>query len=207
MVYNAVHTYIRLTMTLIVGLQNPGEKYKDTRHNVGSVAVRAFGTHMHFPQFVASAAYSGDVADGVVEGKDVRLLLPTTFMNNSGVAVSKAIGDSGEAHDVVVVYDDLDLPIGTFKISHSRGAGGHNGIKSVIEKLGTQDFVRVRIGIAPVSLFGKVHRPVGEQVSPFVLKKFSGREKKKVDSVLSDIVSAIETLVTKGKEEAMNIYN
>jgi len=200
-------------MKVIVGLQNPGAQYEHTRHNIGSVAVRAFGKEMGFPQFVASAACAADISEGVIEGKDVRLLLPATFMNASGSAVKKALVDANLStgakgtDNLIVVYDDLDLPIGTFKISYGRGAGGHNGVRSIIERLGTEDFVRVRIGIAPVSLFGTMYRPSGERVSPFVLKKFSTREQKKVESVFPDIVRAIEAVITTGKDVAMNQYN
>jgi len=191
---------------VVVGLQNPGEQYEHSRHNAGAIAVRHFCEAEGLPSFVSSAQYSGEISEGTLCEKDVRVLLPTTFMNNSGAAVKKATADS-DANSLVVVYDDLDLPIGTFKISFGRGSGGHNGVQSVIDALGTGDFVRVRIGIAPVSFFGNMKRPTGEKVSDFVLKDFSKREEGKLQDILPEVTKAIRIIICEGKEKAMNRYN
>jgi PTH1 family peptidyl-tRNA hydrolase len=193
-------------MYLVVGLQNPGAEYQDTRHNAGGLAVRAFAAASGLPSFVESARFSGMAADGAVEGKEVRALLPTAFMNNSGAAVKKAVGDAG-ADGLIVVYDDLDLPLGMFKLSFGRGSGGHNGVKSIIGALGTQDFVRVRIGISPTSLFGALKRPTGARAADFVLKNFSRRERARLEAAFPDITRAIRTVIAKGKEAAMNEFN
>lgn len=192
-------------MFLIVGLQNPGEKYTHTRHNAGGLAARAFCNVHGLPELVSSAKYGGDISEGVIDGHDVRVLLPTTFMNKSGVAVKKAY--DGGADTLIVVYDDLDLPIGSFKVSYGRGSGGHNGVQSIVNALGSKEFVRVRIGISPVSLFGNLKRPTGERAAAFVLANFSNRERAKFDALLPTIIEAIRTIAVEGKEQAMNTYN
>ena len=184
-------------MHVIVGLQNPGEEYENTRHNAGALAVRAFREEYRLPEMVSSASYVGELSEGIIGGHDVRILLPTTFMNSSGTAVKKAMIGEPDA-SLVVVYDDLDIPLGSFKISHGRGSGGHNGVESVM---------RVRIGIAPVSFFGTVKKPKGERVSKFVLQEFSRRERAKLDAVMPKVVSALHMLVTKGRHTAMTEFN
>lgn len=194
-------------MYLLVGLQNPGETYEYTRHNAGGIAVRAFVDAYELPALTPSAKFSGDVSEGAVDGREIRVLLPTTFMNHSGTAVKKACADVQRSGDLIVVYDDLDLPIGGFKISHGRGSGGHNGVESVASSLGSRDFVRVRIGISPVSFFGNLKRPAGEYAAKYVLQDFSKRERAKLDAILPDVARAIHTIITEGKEKAMNEFN
>lgn len=193
-------------MHVIVGLQNPGEEYENTRHNAGALAVRAFREEYRLPEMVSSASYVGELSEGIIGGHDVRILLPTTFMNSSGTAVKKAMIGEPDA-SLVVVYDDLDIPLGSFKISHGRGSGGHNGVESVMHSVGSKDFTRVRIGIAPVSFFGTVKKPKGERVSKFVLQEFSRRERAKLDAVMPKVVSALHMLVTKGRHTAMTEFN
>ncbi len=147
-------------MHYIVGLGNPGEKYKNTRHNIGWTVLDYFIENEGLPGLVDSAKYAGSMSTGVVNGQEVTILYPNTFMNKSGSAVRKLVPKE-EAEKLVVVYDDVDLPVGDIKVSVGRGAGGHNGVASIIESLGSKDFVRVRVGIAPVSFWtGKAGRPL-----------------------------------------------
>src|SRR5690606_4374873 len=135
-----------LLMYYIVGLGNPGKEYEHTRHNVGFFLLEIFAQEAGLPSFHESNAQSGYVSQGVFEGEEVTLLMPTTFMNASGSAVAKLV-PAGSSDKLVVVYDDIDLPVGELRVSFGRGDGGHNGVKSIIEKLGTKDFVRIRIGV------------------------------------------------------------
>lgn len=195
-------------MFTIVGLRNPGATYQATRHNAGAIAAAAFAERSLGVSFHASRALQSDVAEGVIAGKEVRVLLPQTYMNHSGVAVQKALTDADASpEELVVVYDDLDLPIGSFKVSRGRGSGGHNGVRSVIDAAGTPAFTRVRIGISPVSLFGTMRRPAGAGVADFVLKDFSRRERAKLDALLPQVTEALTTIVTQGTDEAMNRFN
>lgn len=190
-------------MYTIVGLRNAKDTYSTTRHNVGERVVRFFQHQYGLPEFVSSAHYAGDISEGVVEGTELRLVLPNTFMNESGGAVRK----TEDVTKLVLVYDDLDLPIGSFKISTGGGSAGHNGVASVIDALGSKEFVRVRIGISPLSFFGNMKRPKGERVPKFVLQKFGSREVAKLEHIMPDVADALALIVTKGAAAAMNAHN
>ena len=195
-------------MLYIVGLGNPGDKYTNTRHNVGWMALDMFRTKAGLGDPVASLKYSGKVVESVMEGEEVTLLYPDTFMNNSGTAVVKLV-PKGAVGKLIVVYDDVDLPVGEFKVSHGKGSGGHNGIESIIKALGSKDFVRIRVGIAPKSFWtGKAKRPSsGQALSKHVLGAFSRSEAKQIESVLERAVDAISYIQKHGPEAAMNEFN
>jgi len=159
------------------------------------------------PPAVLSARYSGKVSAGQLEQQDVMVLYPDTFMNNSGRAVKKLV-PSVETDHLVVLHDDVDLPLGQVRVSFGRGSGGHNGIASIIDSLGTKDFIRVRLGIAPTSLFtGLIKRPVGEKMPKFVLGNFSARELVKVKGVGKAVLEAVVTILNDGYMMAMNRFN
>lgn len=193
-------------MFYIVGLGNKGEEYVGTRHNVGWFVLGNFIKSHNLPNLVTSAKYSGRVSDGVVGETEVQILFPDTYMNQSGVAVKKLLKPT-DAKQLVVVYDDIDLPLGEVKIAFSRGDGGHNGIKSVIAELGTKDFVRVRVGIAPRGFFGGVVRPKGDKLTRYVLGKFTKREEKMLVDVATEVDRVIVTILQHGYEKAMNEFN
>ena len=136
------------------------------------------------------------------------MLMPTTYMNSSGGAVAKLV-PKGEVGQLIVLHDDIDLPLGEVKVSVGRGAGGNNGVQSIIEKLGSKDFVRVRIGIAPRSFWtGKVKRPRGGgPLERFVLQKFTGSEQKQLPEVFKTVNGAATTVVEGGAVAAMNRWN
>jgi peptidyl-tRNA hydrolase, PTH1 family len=191
-------------MYTIAGLGNPGAAYEHTRHNAGSLAVRAFQKTAGFPLFVSSSKFGGEISEGIIDGKEVRLFIPGTFMNVSGRPVRNAA--EGVAQ-LCLVTDEVDLPLGTFKISYGSGSGGHNGVKSVIEAIGSQEFVRVRIGISPVSFFGTMKKPPKERIPDFVLGTFSKKEQERLHAVIGRVIEALGVLITEGKSAAMNRYN
>lgn len=193
-------------MFYIVGLGNPGKDYENTRHNVGWVALDYMIDAVGLPSLFTSSKYAGRVSEGVLGGSDVTLLYPDTFMNKSGSAVKKLV-PKGEEGSLVVVYDDVDIPVGEIKVSFGRGDGGHNGIKSIVASLGTKEFVRVRIGIAPKSFFGKTKRPKGDRLPEHVLGDFKKREMKDLEEGLEKAKVAIEMIVKEGIEKAMNACN
>lgn len=195
-------------MWYLVGLGNPGEKYKHTRHNVGWVVLDMLREQGGFSSLHESREYSGQVSTGVLAGSEVTMLYPATYMNNSGAAVKKLFLGTG-TKQLIVVHDDIDLPFGEVKVVVARGAGGNNGIKSIIEALGTNDFIRVRVGIAPRSIFsGEVKRPKGGgPLERFVLKPFSGGEMKKLPEVINRAAAAVTAIVKDGPQAAMNTYN
>ena len=194
-------------MYYIVGLGNPGVKYEDTRHNVGFLIVDHIVEKVSLPSMVLSSKYVGQVSEGVLEGEEVVLLKPETFMNQSGGAVKKLV-PKGEEKQLIVIYDDVDLALGEIKVSTSRGAGGHNGISSIINSIGSKDFVRIRVGISPKSFWtGKTKRPAGEKMSRHVLGKFGKGDMKTVHEVSECAYGALQTILTEGVEKAMNQYN
>jgi len=141
-------------------------------------------------------------------GTEIKILYPDTFMNNSGSAVVKCV-PSSDIKKLVVVHDDIDLPFGDIKVVQGRGGGGNNGVTSIIQKLGSKDFVRIRVGIAPKSFWtGKTKRPAGGgPLERFVLKSFSRTEQKELDFVYEKVKEALEILMSDGAEAAMNTCN
>jgi len=196
-------------MFYIVGLGNPGDKYKNTRHNIGWSVLDYIRRKFDLPDVFESNAKSSRISEGVLGDKEVTLIYPSTFMNNSGAAVVKFV-KKGEAEKLIVLHDDIDLPFGQIMIVKGRGDGGNNGVKSIIQKLGTKDFVRIRIGIAPTSFWsGKTKRPAGGgPLERFVLKNFSTAEKKQMTSVLEKVSEALSVIVqTESVADAMNKFN
>ena len=194
-------------MYYIVGLGNPGKEHKNARHNVGFTVLEAFVIRNSLSSFHESKKYSGLYTEGMFNEKEFSILLPTTYMNASGSAVMKLVPKE-KIENLVVVYDDIDLALGDIKVSYGRGDGGHNGIKSLIEKLGTANFTRIRIGIAQKSIWtGKLKRPKGEQLASFVLGAFSRTEQKSLEEVTKKVHDALLVFITKGKEATMNQFN
>lgn len=188
--------------TLIVGLGNPGEKYHRTRHNIGFMVVDALADRWHI-SLSPHKRFQAEFGEGTVRGATVQLLKPTTYMNNSGQSV-RAVLDwyKRSPQSVLVVYDDLDLPLGKLRLRLNGSAGGHNGMRSLIAHLGTQDFPRLRLGI------GNPRQAGGEKDAiPHVLGKFSPAEDAILAEVLELATGAIETSLRDGVEKAMNLYN
>lgn len=193
-------------MYKIVALGNPGDEYAKTRHNAGRIVMEEVIKTWSLPSLVNSSKYDGAFTEGVVAGEEIMVLFPNTYMNHSGRAARKVVAPK-ETERLVVVYDDIDIGFGEFKLSFGRGSGGHNGVDSVITELDTQDFLRVRVGIAPRSFFGNLVRPKGEKLVDYVLGKLTAREEKKLIEISASIKEALETLFKEGKEKAMNRFN
>ena len=189
-----------LGMIIIVGLGNPGPKFKDTRHNVGFQAVDKFKEKNNFPDFKLSKKFNAEISEGLLNEEEVILAKPQTYMNESGGAIKKIIGywklDIG---NLIVVHDDIDLETGKIKISAGRGSAGHKGIESIIRELGTNNFSRIRIGIEPEDKTKKALE--------LVLKGFDKKEKEKIDYAINNAYLALETAAKKGLEKAMNDFN
>lgn len=197
-------------MYYLVGLGNTGAEYATTRHNVGWLVLDNLCERHHIPEAILQNSVSGRVSAGKIAGVPVSVLYPETMMNNSGAAMRKFVPD-GEGKRTVVFYDDIDLPLGEVRVSFGRGDGGHNGIKSIIEKVGTRDFVRVRIGIGKVGFWpwerGQLKRPQGEKLPKYVLGKFSKHELAEVEKVTGLVNEIVTTIVQYGHTAAMNRYN
>lgn len=197
---------------LIVGLGNPGEKYTMSRHNVGFLTLDMF---VEKNEWQKSSRANALYAKKNIGEYEVEFVKPETYMNNSGVAVSYASKKYNLSSDhIIIVCDDIDLPLGKIRIAKKRGSGGHNGLRSVASYLGTEDFIRVRVGISRTDEDGHVRKPRGglftskaNAVANFVLKKFTLDEQKKLYTSLIRVKASIEMIVTEGIQVAMNTYN
>ncbi len=194
-------------MYYIVGLGNPGAEYTNTRHNVGWLVLKQFIKNKSFREPHQSSRYSGSVSNGVLDNTEVAILFPDTFMNHSGSSVAKLVPKS-DTEKLIVICDDVDLPIGEVKVSYGKSDGGHKGVKSIITHLTTKDFIRLRIGISPTSFWtGKMKRPQGDRLSTHVLGNFNRGELKKLAEIAKKIEAIITVIIKEGKESAMNRFN
>jgi len=185
-------------MKLIVGLGNPGDKYAQTRHNIGFRVTECLAERAGIT--LKKSGYQGVYGVGRMAGEEVTILLPQTFMNKSGASVGSACKSLGvEPGDLIVVHDDIDLPFGVLKIKSGGGHGGQNGIRHIKEVLGTGEFCRVKIGIGRPRASG--------DVSDHVLSHFSAAERKSLENVLMGACEAVEKIISSSVLEAMNAYN
>jgi len=161
-------------MYTIIGLGNPGEEYKETRHNTGKMALEA------------------------IEKKDfkVKFIHQDTFMNKSGSAVVKVIKSKKSASNLIVIYDDLDLPLGSMKVSWDRGSGGHKGLESIVKAIKTKEFIRISIGIGKKG-----------DIEKHILGKFTPKERDELKKVFKRVVGAVEAIIEGGYEHAMTEFN
>lgn len=193
---------------IIIGLGNPTDKYNKTRHNIGRDIVDFFREKHQCDDWKFDKKKNALISKGMVKLIPVTLVLPETFMNDSGKAVSKIVSTKKKAHNTVVVYDELDVGLGKMKISYDKNSGGHKGVESIINHIKTKEFIRLRIGIAPVTASGKVKKVIGEDaVVKHVLSKFKPTEKKKVETIFENGVKALELILENDYEKAMNVVN
>jgi PTH1 family peptidyl-tRNA hydrolase len=166
----------------VVGLGNPGPEYAATRHNVGFWVADALVAHWGFPPF--RRGERARVSEGAVDGILVRVLKPTTMMNHSGAALASLRGDPAfnPATDLLIVVDDFNIPLGTYRLRPSGSAGGHNGLKSIEGALQSQEYPRLRIGVGPV--------PAGERWEDFVLSPFADAEREQMEALMPQLVEA-----------------
>lgn len=183
---------------LIIGLGNPGEEYSQSRHNLGFMAIDRLADVWGIP--VKKSRYQALWGEGKVGLNRVMLIKPQTYMNLSGQAVKGFVQAYNiKQPDVLVIYDDLDLPVGRLRLRPKGGAGGHRGIQSIIQLLGTDEFSRIKIGIG---------RPPGKDATVnYVLHTFNAAEKASIKEILGRIDQVAETWLEQGIEAAMNKYN
>ncbi len=186
-------------MWLVVGLGNPGEEYADTYHNVGFRVLDRIAEqqNLRIKEQCGPALISGKITVG---GQSAVLVAPQTYMNKSGSAFPPVFERfESSASSMIVVYDDLALPLGKLRVRQKGSAGGHNGIKSIISTLGSDEFLRVRVGIRP-------ERETGD-VRDFVLSRVAKSDRSLLDQTEELAIKAIETLIAEGLEKAMAEYN
>jgi len=188
---------------LLIGLGNPGKKYENTPHNIGFMMLDAFAKKHAFPAFRAAKKLNAEISEDVIGDAKVILAKPQTFMNESGHAVQKLITSYQlPVTNIIVIHDDIDIPLGELKIAVGRGSAGHKGVASIIQHLGTQDFARVRVGIKPAD---RALPP--RSVDAFVLKPFSKAQHAAAQEGITKAVTVLDTILEKGIEETMNTYN
>lgn len=186
-------------MKMVVGLGNPGREYERTRHNAGFDVVDELARR-HGGKFRGSLRFPAETAEVKVGGETIYLVKPQTYMNASGEAVGPLLRKRGiELANLVVVVDDVDLELGRLRLRGQGSPGGHNGLKSVQAALGTDEYVRVRVGVG---------RPgTGREMVNHVLSRFAPDEKDAVAEVLSRAADAVETILSGGLSKAMNSFN
>lgn len=183
-------------MKMIIGLGNPGDKYEKTRHNVGFMLVDMLAVDLKVA--VSKSKYQALLGEAQLDGEKIILVKPQTYMNLSGEAVGQLVRWYKLAvEDILVVYDDMDLPFGKLRIRSSGGPGGHNGMKSIIAHLGTNKFNRMRIGIGQPGVGDVDH----------VLGRFSKQELAAIEQIINKTIQAIYTFVQQDLNVAMNKFN
>ncbi len=190
---------------LVVGLGNPGKEYENTRHNIGRLVLEELRETLSLSEWSFDKYSKSLVTKGVIADKDLVLVQPDNYMNNSGGSLKYFIKSPEMMENLIVVHDDLHLPFGEIKISYGKGDGGHNGVKSIIKHTGTKNFTRLRIGIASKNIFGKIKKQ--HNISKFVLAKFGARENILIKKILKKSSDAILLLIKDGKIVAMNKIN
>lgn len=195
-------------MHYITALGNPGEEYKNTRHNVGRIALEEFVKKNDFSDWVIDKKLRSLSSQGKIGKEKVHLIEPETFMNKSGLAVKPIITNKKRAEQIIVIHDDLDLPLGKFKVSYNKSSGGHKGVESIIKAIKTQSFTRIRVGISPSTPSGKLKKPKGEkEVADFILGEFKKSELEILKEISKKISEALEMILTEGREKAMGEFN
>ncbi|MBI4041947.1 MAG: aminoacyl-tRNA hydrolase [Deltaproteobacteria bacterium] len=185
---------------MVVGLGNVGREYEETRHNVGFLVVDRFALRQGWS--FKQAPFQASLCRGLLGQDEICLIKPLTLMNRSGEAVRSAVNYyklKPTSENLLIISDDIDLPFGQIRIRARGGHGGHNGIASVIESLGIEEFARIRIGIGRPS--------TKEEVTHYVLSPFSKEQKKGLDSVLADALSALELWIAGKLDSAMQKFN
>jgi len=185
-------------LKLIVGLGNPGPEYAATRHNIGFMVTATLAERNGIA--LKRKGHQGIYGVGRVAGAEATILLPQTYMNRSGTSVVSACQSLGvEPGDLIVVHDEIDLDFGALRIKVGGGHGGHNGLRSIAGALGETEYSRLRMGVG--------RPPAGGDVSKYVLSSFNAAERAQLQEYVEKAADALEVLVQKGPQEAMNLYN
>ncbi len=185
-------------MYIIIGLGNPTDKYQATRHNIGWDAITRLSDDYRIP--LDSKKHKAICGTGYIEGQKVILAQPLTYMNLSGESVRELVDFyKVTPQEIIVIYDDISLDVGQLRIRKKGSAGGHNGIKSIISHLGTDEFLRIKIGVGD--------KPKDWDLADYVLSRFAKEEQAAIREALKDASDACRMMLTEGIEPAMNLYN
>ena len=184
---------------LLVGLGNPGSKYAGTRHNIGFLTLEKLAKKNHLT-FHQAKKLQGQITEFGIDQNCLRILLPSTYMNESGRSIRAALNWFDLRVDqLIVLVDDMDLPLGRIRFRTQGSSGGHNGLRSIIQHLGTQEFCRIRIGIGPPSSYQEDRKAM---TIPHVLGKFTSKEVPIVDDVINEVIEGVDLMQKLGIERA-----
>lgn len=191
-------------MKLIIGLGNPEERYTGTRHNLGFEVLDELTRKLNLIDWAKEEKFKS----GIIKTPELILVKPHTFMNKSGLAVS-AVANFYKisAENIIIIQDELDLPLGKIKVRLGGAAAGHHGVESVIESLGTDKFIRVRLGIGNLKTQSGEHKVASISAEKFVLEPFLHSEKAQVKHMIKQSLKALDLLLEKGLEQAQNQFN
>lgn len=186
-------------MYIIAGLGNPGQKYEGTRHNIGYQVLDELAEKYDIN--ILESKFKGLIGKGMIQGEKAILIKPLTYMNLSGECIGEAVSyfKIDETAELIVVADDINLDVGQIRIRKKGSAGGHNGLKNIILHLGSENFIRVRMGVGD--------KPVGYDLADYVLGHFKKEEEELLSESKNNAVLAIETIISEGPDQAMNLYN
>lgn len=188
-------------MILIIGLGNPGQKFRGTRHNIGFSILNLFKKQNDFSNWQEKNKFQAKICTGKIGSHKVVLAKPQTFMNNSGQSVKTLIENYKlKIENLAVVHDDIDIAFGQIKISKNKSSAGHNGVQSIINELGSKDFTRFRIGIQP-------KKPITQDSADFVLGKFTKQEQKVLKEIKKRACDALEMEIKQGVKRIINRLN
>lgn len=197
----------------IVGLGNPGKEYELSRHNAGRIGLEDFlkkNAGVKIGETPIDKKLNARVSDCEISGEKARVILPETFMNKSGNSLKPLIGKivkKKKGENLIVIHDDIDLPLGTLKISFGKSSGGHKGVESIVKAIKTKDFIRIRVGISPVTPKGKIKKPDIKKIIDFIIGDFKPKELQILKTESKKITSAIEIILKEGIQKAMNLHN
>ena len=201
-------------MINVIGLGNPGEEYAGTRHNAGRIILQSLAAKNSFSDWRDDKKTKALYSTGKLGAKKFQFVLPDNFMNNSGGSVKPLVKAKKDLENIVVVYDDLDLPIGRVKISFDRSSGGHNGLGDIIKVVKSTAFLRIRVGVSPLKKggpsagSGQAKKPKGEkEVIDFLMKEFKPAELDELKKIAKHIGHALECYAADGKDKMMSLYN
>lgn len=193
---------------IVIGLGNPGGEYAKTRHNAGRLAVEHIAREERFPAFTPKKVAKALVSEGSMSDEKVILVLPEVFMNLSGKVMPSFVKSKPAAKKLLIIRDDLDMPLGTMKMTFGRGSGGHKGVESVMRAIKTKDFAQIKIGISGATPKGRVKKPgTEEKVIKHVIGKWKPEEEKVLKKMFAKTLLATDAFVSGDLEKAMLIAN
>jgi len=193
---------------IIVGLGNPGAEYEGTRHNTGRMIVQALAKKLDFPDWKNDMKLKALVTTGKLGKEKVQLIIPETFMNKSGLSVLPLVKSKKAAETLLVIHDDLDIPLGKMKLSFNKSSGGHKGVESIMKAVKTEAFIRLRVGVVPALASGKLKKPQGEkEIIDFIIGEFKKPELEIIKKSIKKAVEGLEVLGKEGREIATGVIN